>query len=72
MADHKFQVIIDVYPSEDGEDLYFVGQAKHPDIRCPLTNASGFFVCEDDLNEWLEDHREELVILLDNRIPDLG
>ena len=70
MTKSKCRVIVDIYYSEEGEPIYFVGQAERPDVRCPLTSASGFFVSEDALDEWLEDNKKKIIIELDCRLPE--
>ena len=75
MTDEKkrYRVIVDVYPTEDGEDIYSVdmarganGELERPRIPCPLL-TSGFFREESDLDEWLADHAAQIEIVRDYR-----
>jgi hypothetical protein len=73
MTELKHRVIIDVYPTEDGEDVFFVGkeslsQDEQGLVPCPLLGGSGFFTHEDALNQWLEENAHRLEITADYRL----
>lgn len=63
----KEQVYINVYESEDGNQIYFVGKYVNensfnlPADVCSLDAFEGFF------NEFLEEHAKEIKIVRDYR-----
>ena len=72
MKKERERVIVDVYHDECGFDLFMVMDARiwHLEKRAVMADAcssSGFFVHEDDLNEWLDEHKADIVVVEDLR-----
>ncbi len=67
MTELKHRVIIDVYPTEDGQSIFFIGQADHPTEKCPLCVASGIFVYTEEVEDWLIDYAGDVIVVEDHR-----
>ena len=65
----KEKLIIDVYQTEDGEQLFLLTPAKSvPKILMPnCCIDSGFFKSEGELNDHLEEHKDEIDLVKDYR-----
>jgi hypothetical protein len=67
MAAKKQEVIIDVYTSEEGELIYFLGDFDEKDCPADVCTDSGFFVTEEALDEFLEENKRKIRIVRDYR-----
>jgi hypothetical protein len=65
----KEEVYIDVFNTEDGYEIYFVGSVRHQARRfqADVCMDSGFFSYEDDLDTFLEENADEITIVNDYR-----
>ena len=66
----KEQIYIDVYTTEDDNEIYFVGDATtkaEEHISSSVCLASGFFTSEDALEDFLGENKKEIEIVHDYR-----
>lgn len=70
MLNLKEKVYIDVFLTEDGYEIYFLGSHKEDGkgrIQADVCDSSGFFYDEDNLNSFLEENEDEIEIVEDYR-----
>jgi len=65
----KEEVFVDVYQTEDGYEIYFLGSVKFQKQKymADVCQDSGFFYYADDLDTFLEEHADEIVVVTDFR-----
>ena len=66
MNEKRERIDIDVYYDETGRTLYRLithGKAEMPGA----CSTSGFFIYEDDLDEWLLENKSRVVVVTDFR-----
>ena len=67
----KENVFIDVYLTEDSQEIYFLGQYEGETAggrtMSDTCSSSGFFYDKDELDKHLEEHADEIEIVQDYR-----
>lgn len=66
----KERVYIDVILTEDSQEIYFLGSQEHikeHPIIADVCTCSGYFYDQDNLDEFLEEHKKEIEIVEDYR-----
>ena len=58
MTKEKIQVIINVYDTEEGHQIYKVEEANGSGYQPECCGASGFFWSEYSIDEYIDDWRE--------------